>query len=254
MASTVRRALSTAAARVADAPRARITSQADHHDQRERPTRRRGRLASRCTPPARPFPRERQDTRGCPGPIRGKTLVRRSWPSSKPVEQGFDVGQPGLVFVGDDLGDRVKECKGVDMAGGDGQRGRRHARECGIEPPRIAGPAAQPGVEQRRIERFDGVDHDRFVVPRQGRPGVVDRGKVTLEHGHDPGIARLARPRRRRQQPLEVPGVDEQPGQGPLGQLTLDRFEPGQLAQAGIDLRAGLCPVLCRPAPEPCGR
>ena len=83
------------------------------------------------------------------------------------------------------------------MTGGDGKGSRRHARECGIDRPRIAGPVTQPRVEQRGIERFDAVDHDRFVVPRQGRPGIFDGGKIALEHGHDPGVGRLARPRQR---------------------------------------------------------
>ena len=124
----------------------------------------------------------------------------------------------------------------------------------GSTRPRVAGPVAQPGVEQRGIERFDAVDHDRFVVPGQGRPGVVDGGEVTLERGHDPGVGRLARPRRRRQQPLELPGIDEQPGQRPLGQFTLDRFEPGQVAQAGIDLRPAFAPSVPSLSRASCGR
>ncbi len=69
------------------------------------------------------------------------------------------------------------------------------------------------------------MEHYLTVVPEEGGPGVVDRGEVALDHGLEPGIGGLTRPRRGREQPLDLAGIDEQPDHCPFGQPFLNRLE-----------------------------
>ena len=164
-------------------------------------------------PSARPFPRVCRNRRRCPAPAEAKPWCA-GLGRAIAGQHGLDVGQLGLVFVGDDLGKCVQQGQGVDVAGGEGQGGRRHALEL-----RDRAGGASPAQRRSQGSSMDGLSVSTVwttidsVVPGQGRPGIVDRGQVALEHGHESGVGRLARSWRGRQQPLDVPGVDEQPGQ-----------------------------------------
>ena len=89
-----------------------------------------------------------------------------------------------------------RKASGIDVDGGDSQGGGRNAPERGVERAAVTAQAENPGVELGWVERFDRVEHERTVVPDEGGPGVVDRGDVALDHGLEPGIGGLTRPRR----------------------------------------------------------
>ena len=111
-------------------------------------------------------------------------------------------------------------------------RSAARGRSVGSTRRRVAGPAAQPAVQPRRVERLDGVDRDRFVVPRRAAPAysTAARWRSSRARTRAPPAAR---PRGGRQQPLDCMRIDVQAGQRPV------RQSPATAATFGRSPRPG---------------